>query len=189
MGENEMRKQMIALLAGAMLMMALIGTASALTFTSTTELNYLLSGTGTKTWIQAMPGDFEIPYDTVNSATLTINAYAVDGNNDKIYVENSFQGALVTGIWSWNNLLAASSTKFDVASTIIAPWPTGSSLDVSLKYNEKGFFNALLLCNSVLTLDYTNKTSPVPEPGTMMLLGLGMLGMAIYGKRRMNKEA
>jgi hypothetical protein len=31
--------------------------------------------------------------------------------------------------------------------------------------------------------------TPVPEPGTMMLLGFGMLGLAIYGKRRMNKEA
>ncbi|MFZ4858032.1 MAG: PEP-CTERM sorting domain-containing protein [Desulfuromonadaceae bacterium] len=31
--------------------------------------------------------------------------------------------------------------------------------------------------------------APVPEPGTMALLGLGMLGMAVYGKRRMNKEA
>jgi len=30
---------------------------------------------------------------------------------------------------------------------------------------------------------------PVPEPGTMMLLGFGMLGLAVYGKRRMNKEA
>jgi hypothetical protein len=30
--------------------------------------------------------------------------------------------------------------------------------------------------------------TPVPEPGTMMLLGFGMLGLAIFGKRRMNKE-
>lgn len=31
--------------------------------------------------------------------------------------------------------------------------------------------------------------NPVPEPGTMMLLGFGMLGLAVYGKRRMNKNA
>jgi hypothetical protein len=29
--------------------------------------------------------------------------------------------------------------------------------------------------------------APVPEPGTMMLLGLGMASLAIYGKRRANK--
>jgi hypothetical protein len=35
----------------------------------------------------------------------------------------------------------------------------------------------------------TEGTTPVPEPGTMVLFGIGMLGLAVYGKRRMNKEA
>jgi hypothetical protein len=30
--------------------------------------------------------------------------------------------------------------------------------------------------------------APVPEPGTVLLLGAGMLGLAVFGKRRMGKE-
>lgn len=29
----------------------------------------------------------------------------------------------------------------------------------------------------------------VPEPGTMLLFGIGMLAMAVYGKRRMNRQS
>jgi hypothetical protein len=42
---------------------------------------------------------------------------------------------------------------------------------------------------STTSFDASLTGSPVPEPGTMMLLGIGMLGLAVYGKRRMNKDA
>lgn len=32
-------------------------------------------------------------------------------------------------------------------------------------------------------------TAPVPEPGTLALLGFGMFGLALYGKRRANKNS
>jgi hypothetical protein len=40
-----------------------------------------------------------------------------------------------------------------------------------------------------LVINDNRGTAPVPEPGTMMLLGIGLGGLAIFGKRRMNKEA
>ncbi|MEI6205986.1 MAG: PEP-CTERM sorting domain-containing protein [Desulfuromonadales bacterium] len=36
--------------------------------------------------------------------------------------------------------------------------------------------------------DVPPQSAPVPEPGTMALLGLGMAGLAVYGKRRAKKN-
>jgi len=67
-----------------------------------------------------------------------------------------------------------------------APIPFEGALNLSFVTPDSnlsdGFSSVLLLSG-----DLTN--TPVPEPGTMMLLGIGMLGMAVYGKRRMNKQA
>lgn len=45
------------------------------------------------------------------------------------------------------------------------------------------FADNFRLYSASLDIDGT----PVPEPGTIMLLGAGLLGLAVFGKRRMNK--
>ncbi|MBJ6799787.1 PEP-CTERM sorting domain-containing protein [Geomonas sp. Red259] len=171
----------------AALMLGATGIAGATFYTSTTDLDKILTGAGTLSWQQDMPGDFEMPYDTVNSAKLTIYSNFVNGGNDAVQVESNILGILKndTGwTWFWNPM---ESTGFDVASSITAPWGQGQSLDISLLYDERGCLNFLYLDKSVLCLNYNNQVAPVPEPGTMLLVGIGLAGIAIYGKRRRNE--
>ena len=71
-------------------------------------------------------------------------------------------------------------------STPVSPSLDTLSLTAGL-YDFEVRYGATNSFPEVLTID--GMSAPVPEPGTMMLLGIGMLGMAVYGKRRMNKQA
>lgn len=51
-----------------------------------------------------------------------------------------------------------------------------------------GVTDGFALLTSSFTANESSSNNPVPEPGTIILFGMGMFGLAIYGKRRVNKE-
>jgi len=60
------------------------------------------------------------------------------------------------------------------------------SADGKLSYTATFYGGTTDFLNASLTADVN--ANPVPEPGTMALLGFGMLSLAVYGKRRINNS-
>ncbi len=185
-------KKFLMFLCAMMLVFGMVGSASAITFTDTENLDVWLGGadqpnSGTYTWTHDTPADFEVPYDVVNYATLEVSASHVNASNETIVVEGISQGQLRDGSWSWSSGWNG-STEFDIADIFIT-WNAGDPLNVALNYKEVADKNSLYLASSTFTLDYENATTaPVPEPSTILLMGVGILGMVGYSRKRLTKK-
>ncbi len=99
--------------------------------------------------------------------------------------------AIMTGYWTWFWYTDTSTASVDFNNTpITKAFGNGGQYDVVFNDLTNISANGSYDLTATITLDSLDRgTAPVPEPGTMMLLGLGMAGLAVYGKRRMNKEA
>lgn len=128
---------------------------------------------------------------TITSATLNISAFDVDysdGELDAIYAYDdgvqTLLGNLAGGsdIWSYTTFTLSSAFYNDI----------NSGLDVFMEIDTSDDGWAVTLSKSVLSIDggtlpNPNPGSTVPEPGTMMLLGSGLVGLVGFGRKRFQK--
>lgn len=123
-------------------------------------------------WGHTLPAGLSVPPDVITRARLWIDGAMIDTDNNEI---------AIGGVFDWDplNHHFLDNSMFNLTN-IDAPgfWNDGI-LDVTIFAGEC----LLRIDNAVLMIDY-NSGGAIPEPATVALFGLGMLGMGLLRRKK-----
>jgi len=128
------------------------------------------------TYGHTLPGDLSVPPDEIVSAKLWIDGWLINDDDNVVKIESSLLQWDPLNDWSFLSL--GDNTLYDLTDVTLTDFWNNSPLDVLIHSNER----VLRIDRSILMMDYNN--APVPEPTTIVIVGLGLLGAGITQRRK-----
>jgi hypothetical protein len=113
-------------------------------------------------------------------------AFNITGNGTNGLPNGAIFTGSFTGPVTWSLITLANGThNYTLTGSLVGTWYNGTTVNgatVQLTINTgKGFYNGQ---TSIASGD-TNITTVVPEPGTLILLGTGLIGLASIVRRKL----
>jgi PEP-CTERM motif-containing protein len=146
-----------------------------------------------------------IPFMDLNSINLSAGAgtlqilFSETGfvSNPSVTGFNTDVGGTTQGTFSLDSYYDAGNVLFGTAGVLasLGPFPAVAFAGSETNSAATGIPDNLYSLTLGATINHTGsgatsfdaQLTPVPEPGTIVLLGAGLLGLGFYGRRRMQK--
>ncbi len=121
-------------------------------------------------WAHTLPRNLQVPPDEILRAKLKIDGEFIDATGNLVSIE---------GTWDWNPLEHrwADNTTYILTDVEEEGFWNGGSLGGDIWASEY----SLRIDEAVLMMDYAYA---IPEPASMLLFGLGLVGVAAYRRIR-----